>query len=79
MFCQQCKGGCYSELEEVVCSLQFVYSKSMLGLAPALLDDFQPIDVATKLMEREQAKFFEKPRVMEYKSFVSRNLHILSR
>lgn len=35
--------------------------------------------MSTKVLEREQMKFFDKPAVKEYKSFVSRNLHVLSR
>ncbi|XP_052772400.1 telomerase protein component 1-like [Mya arenaria] len=72
------RSGSYQDLEEVLCNVQFLYSKCMLGLSTGLIEDFQPLDVTSKTQEREQAKFFEKQRVKDYKSFVSRNLHVLS-
>jgi len=36
-----------SDLENVVCSLQFVYNKCTIGLATSLMDDYQPIGKTT--------------------------------
>ncbi|XP_053406458.1 telomerase protein component 1-like [Mercenaria mercenaria] len=72
------KSGSFADLEDVVCNLKFIYNKCMLGLTAELIDDYQPLETSNKTQEREQMKFFEKPAVKEYKSFVSRSLHILS-
>ncbi|KAL4232139.1 hypothetical protein ACF0H5_009714 [Mactra antiquata] len=72
------KSSSYTELKEVICSLQFIRSKCMLGLASDLIEDYQPLETNNKLLEREQARFFDEKIIKEYKSFVSRNLHVLS-
>ncbi|KAK3603040.1 hypothetical protein CHS0354_037788 [Potamilus streckersoni] len=71
------QSGSFQVLETVVCSMRFVYAKCMMGMAPNLMEDYQPQDVG-KSLEREQLKFIMKTRVEEYKSFVSRNFHILT-
>ncbi|KAK7488729.1 hypothetical protein BaRGS_00020026 [Batillaria attramentaria] len=70
--------GCYHDLEDTLCSLLFIHAKCMLGQATQLMDDFVAKGASTKSMEKEQVKFLATPRVKEYQTFVSTNLHILS-
>ena len=70
--------GAWKELEEIVCNIHFVVAKCQLGLAQQLLEDYTP--TASDLPSgkaRELAKFIQQPVVQEYRSFVSRNLHVL--
>ena len=70
--------GEWKQLEEVVCNIHFVIAKCQLGLAQQLLEDYTP--TASELPSgkaRELAKFTQQPIVQEYRSFVSRNLHVL--
>ena len=71
-------GGLWSELEEIVTNLCFVLSKCRLGLAQELLSDYSPsvLNLPTGKV-KEVAKFVQLPRVQLFKSFVSRNLHVL--
>ena len=70
--------GLWCELEEIVTNLWFVMSKSRLGLAQELLSDYSPsaLNVPTG-KAKEVVKFVQQPRVQLFKSFVSRNLHVL--
>jgi telomerase protein component 1 len=71
------EAGSWKELEELVCNINFVVAKCQLGLAHQLLEDYMPATVGlTAAKNREVAKFIQQPAVLEYKSFVSRNLHI---
>lgn len=72
------RSGSFSRLEQVICSLWFIYCKCMLGMAPQLIEDYQSLEFSNRFMEKEQAKFLDRKAVKDYKSFVSRNLHILS-
>ena len=70
--------GEWKELEEVLCNIHFVVAKCQLGLAQQLLEDYTPS--ASELPSgkaRELARFVQQPKVQEYRSFVSRNLHVL--
>ena len=70
--------GAWKELEDVICNIHFVVAKCQLGLAQQLLEDYTP--TAADLPSgkaRELARFIQQPMVQEYRSFVSRNLHIL--
>eukprot|EP00731_Ephydatia_muelleri_P016594 Em0009g1018a len=71
-------GGLWSELEEIVTNLCFVLAKCRLGLAQELLSDYSPsvLNLPTGKV-KEVAKFVQLPRVQLFKSFVSRNLHVL--
>ena len=40
-FFYQTRSGSFTQLESVICSLWFIYSKSMLGMAPQLIEDYQ--------------------------------------
>ena len=70
--------GLWSELEEIVTNLCFVLSKCRLGLAQELLSDYSPsaLNLPTGKV-KDVAKFVQLPRVLLFKSFVSRNLHVL--
>ena len=69
------EAGAWKELEQVVCNINFVMAKCKLGLAQQLLEDYTP-GLSTG-NTRELAKFIQQPAVLQFKSFVSRNLHIL--
>ena len=72
------EGGSWKQLEDLVCNINFVVAKCQLGLAHQLLEDYSPATTgASTAKGRELAKFIQQPAVLEYKSFVSRNLHIL--
>ena len=71
--------GAWKQLEEVVCNFHFVVAKCQLGLAQQLLEDYMPSSGSLPPAKtKELAKFIHLPKVNEYKSFVSRNLHVLS-
>ena len=70
--------GQWKELEEVLCNIHFVVAKCQLGLAQQLLEDYAP--TPSELPQgkaRELARFLQQPKLQEYRSFVSRNLHVL--
>lgn len=70
--------GDWKALEEVLCNIHFVVAKCQLGLAQQLLEDYTP--TPSELPQgkaRELARFVQQPKVQEYRSFVSRNLHVL--
>ena len=72
------EAGAWKELEQVVCNIHFVVGKCCLGLAQQLLEDYMPVTSELHAGKgREIAKFIQQPMVTEFKSFVSRNLHIL--
>ena len=72
------EAGAWRELEEILCNINFVIAKCQLGLAHELLEDYSPVTAGlTAAKSRELAKFIQQPTIQEYKSFVSRNLHIL--
>ncbi len=72
------EAGAWSELEDVVCNFRFVVSKCEQGLAQQLLEDYTPTVVGLpKGKVRDLVKFIQLPSVLNFKSFVSRNLHIL--
>ena len=71
--------GAWKELEEVVCDMHFVITKCQLGSAHSLLEDYTPSLVGQPSGKaRELSRFINQPRVQAFKSFVSRNLHVLS-
>ena len=71
--------GSWKELEEVICNIHFVVSKCQLGLAHQLLEDFTLTSAGLPSGKaREITKFTQQPGVQAFKSFVSRNLHILT-
>ena len=70
--------GSWKEMEEVLCQLNFVVAKCHLGLAQQLLEDYTPAThTLTATKAREVSRFIHLPKVKTFKSFVSRNLHIL--
>jgi hypothetical protein len=72
--------GLWSELEAVVCNLQYIEQKCLLGLGRQLPNDFllEQKD-ATIAQQWEPEKFLQQQTITEYHSFVSRNLHIISK
>ena len=71
--------GEWKELVEVVCNVHFVISKCKLGSAQNLLEDYTPSLEGLPLGRvRELSKFVNHPRVEAFRSFVSRNLHVLA-
>ena len=71
--------GQWTRLENLVCSIQFIISKCQLGLAQSLLEDYSPtVDGLPSGKAREITKYVNQPRVREFRSFVSRNLHVLT-
>ena len=71
--------GLWNELEDIVTNLCFVVAKCRLGLAQELLSDYSPsaLNLPTG-KAKDVAKFVQLPRVQLFKSFVSRNLHVLA-
>ena len=72
-------GGMWKELQVMLTNINFVVAKCRVGLAHRLIEDYTPS--ATQLSAakaREVKKFIQLPKVQEFQSFVSRNLHILS-
>ena len=68
----------WRELEELLCDINYIIAKSQLGLAQQLLEDFSPATTGlTAARSRDLFKFLQQPTVQQYKSFVSRNLHVL--
>lgn len=71
--------GAWKELEELLCNLHFVVAKCQLGLANQLLEEYSPISIGLPPAKaREVARFTHLPRVQAFKSFLSRNMHVLS-
>lgn len=71
--------GQWNKLEEVLCNINFVISKCQLGSAQSLLEDYTPcIEGLPSGQARELSKFVHRPRVQIFRSFVSRNLHVLT-
>ncbi|XP_022100533.1 telomerase protein component 1-like [Acanthaster planci] len=74
----------YAELQGTLCSLPFIYAKCRMGLASQLLDDFvgdaasSGAAGASRAALRDREKFLAKQQVQEFRSFVSRNLHVIS-
>lgn len=72
------EAGAWKELEQLVCNINFVISKCQLGRAHQLLEDYMPVTMGMPAGKaREVNRFIQQPAVQEFKSFVSRNLHIL--
>lgn len=70
--------GAWKELEEVLCNIHFVVAKCQLGLAQQLLEDFTPTPSELPPGKtRDLTRFIQQPQVQEYRSFISRNLHVL--
>ncbi|XP_050397784.2 telomerase protein component 1 [Patella vulgata] len=72
------RSGSFKELEKVICNSCYINQKCHLGLAADLLDDYTPKHSPNKSLEREQNKLLTSLRVQDYKSFVSRNIHIFT-
>ncbi|XP_066270990.1 telomerase protein component 1-like [Branchiostoma lanceolatum] len=72
--------GAFRQLEEVLTNLNFVKTKCTMGMAAQLMEDYQAQGCPSlcRINARMQTKFLADPRVQQYSSFVSRNLHILS-
>ncbi|XP_059178831.1 telomerase protein component 1-like [Physella acuta] len=69
--------GHFNELETVLCNHKFIQTKCSLGLAAKLMDDFSPqVSFPSKIVEKNVANFLAQPRVVQYKSFVSRNIEV---
>ncbi len=69
----------WKPLEDTVCNLNFVLSKCQLGLATMLLEDYSPTLAANMPVSKtkELSRFTQLQKIKEFRSFVSRNLHIL--
>ena len=71
--------GQWRELEETVCDVKFAVSKCQLGAAQGLLEDYTPsLEGLSGVRARDTARFLGQPRVETFRSFVSRNLHVLT-
>ena len=71
--------GAWRELEETLCSIHFVVAKCRLGLAGQLLEDYSPSALGLPTSRaKEVSRFAQQPSVQMFKSFVSRNLHVLA-
>jgi hypothetical protein len=76
---QACSAG-YLDLYDTLCNLSFIEAKSSFGMAADLLEDFDlQTPKATKAQGREQIKLLESARTQSFLTFVSSNIHILSR
>ena len=71
--------GEWKELEEIGCDINFVIAKCQLGSAQNLLEDYTlSMEGLPTGKAREIAKYVSQPRVEIFRSFVSRNLHVLT-
>jgi telomerase protein component 1 len=69
----------WKELEEIVCDINFLIAKCQLGSAQNLLEDYTPsMEGVPAGKVREIATYVSQPRVEIFRSFVSRNLHVLT-
>lgn len=71
--------GMFKDVEAVLTNLAYVTAKAQFGLSQRLLEDYIPntSSLPTSLA-REVSKFVQQPAVEAFRSFVSRNLHIIS-
>lgn len=70
--------GDWKTLEETVCNLNFVLSKCQLGLATNLLEDYSPSPLNIPASKgKDLSRFVQLQKIKEFRSFVSRNLHVL--
>ena len=70
--------GDWKELESIACNLKFAVQKSQLGLSRELMNDYNPSVVNIPAAKaREVSRFLQLPKVVSFKEFISRNLHIL--
>lgn len=68
----------WKTLEDTVCNLNFVLSKCQLGLATNLLEDYSPSPLNVPASKgKELSRFVQLQKIKEFRSFVSRNLHVL--
>ena len=71
--------GRWKQLEEIVCNIHFVIAKCQLGSAQSLLEDYTPsLEGLPSGKAREVSRFISQPRVQAFRSFMSRNLHVLA-
>ncbi|XP_019622302.1 PREDICTED: telomerase protein component 1-like [Branchiostoma belcheri] len=72
--------GAFNQLEDVLTNLNFVKTKCTMGMAAQLMEDYQAqgCPSLSRINARLQDKFLAEPKVQQFSSFVSRNLHILS-
>ncbi len=72
------EAGVWKELELLVCDMNFVIAKCEFGQAHQLLEDYMPAtEGISSGKARELNKYIQQPAIQEFKSFVSRNLHVL--
>jgi telomerase protein component 1 len=64
---------------KTLCNLNFIRGKCAVGLGLELVRDYLGERSESKAFEREQRKLLSQENVIEYASFVMRNMHILSR
>ncbi|ELU05341.1 hypothetical protein CAPTEDRAFT_193037 [Capitella teleta] len=70
----------YTELYDILSDLRFIEAKCVLGMASDLLEDFHlQTPKASKAQEREKARILATPRTQAFLTFISSNVHILSR
>ena len=70
--------GEWGKLEDILCNVHFLVTKCQLGLAQQLLEDYTPSPTSLPPGKtKELARFLQQARLNEFKSFVSRNLHVL--
>ncbi|XP_011406078.1 PREDICTED: telomerase protein component 1-like [Amphimedon queenslandica] len=70
--------GDWKELETIACNLKFAVQKSQLGLSRELMNDYNPsLANVPAAKAREVSRFLQLPKVVSFKEFISRNLHIL--
>ena len=70
--------GDWKELETIACNLKFAVQKAQLGLSRELMNDYNPsLADLPAAKAREVSRFLQLPKVVSFKEFISRNLHIL--
>ena len=70
--------GEWTKLEDILCNVHYLVAKCQLGLAQQLLEDYTPSPTSIPPGKtKELARFLQQARLIEFKSFVSRNLHVL--
>ena len=70
--------GEWTQLENMLCNIHFLVTKCQLGLVQQLLEDYTPsASILPPGKSKDLARFVQQGRVLEFKSFVSRNLHVL--
>lgn len=74
-----CSGSISILVSDLLCNLHFIYSMCKFGLASLLLEYFSPQFPAAKKIVKTSSKLLMGKKVLQFKLFITHNLHILSK